>query len=164
MICTQLNKALHKHEIIWAQMTLADKNSVNSSRNTSPRDTPNHSAQPSIILSNPKLSSPGVDKPTSPSKSQTRLTPSFKGSSPRNSSSNNKQEAFMAVVRKMVVLTVVGVGTTILGGVMIGIVGINILWVCLDCVCNTLVTLLMFQWNKGYYEKLFSCCDRKMVW
>ena len=68
-----------------------------------------------------------------------------------------KQDKLVKVAKKFTFLTGLGVGTTFLAMLCSGLFAMPILWVGSDCIFNIVTVLLMFNWNKEYYDRLCKC-------
>eukprot|EP01083_Nonionella_stella_P178577 631237_1 len=74
------------------------------------------------------------------------------------SSSDNKQlnQRFLFIAKKYFVLATCGVGSTFIAMILTIVFSMPVLWVSVDYVINVLCILLMFTWNKRYYN--VCCC------
>lgn len=76
---------------------------------------------------------------------------------PKSQRLSTNDARFVFIVKKVTKLTITGVVSTILVAVIVYLVGMNTVWVVLDCICNTWVILLMFGWNNKYYQIWCEC-------
>lgn len=70
---------------------------------------------------------------------------------------DQKQKIFLQIVRKHVILTALGVISTVLTMMLIGVFSMAYFWASIDIIFNIIAVLLMFSWNKPYYERFCSC-------
>ena len=65
----------------------------------------------------------------------------------------SKNEKFLFVARKHVLLAIVSVASTLMAMLAMAVFSIPVVWCGLDYVVNVLCILMMFSWNKKYYVK-----------
>ena len=76
----------------------------------------------------------------------------------KTTSKMKKDGLLLKVAKKLTILTSIGVGSTFLSMLFIGIFSWATVWGGIDSIINITTTLLMFGWNKKYYQCLCACC------
>ena len=76
-------------------------------------------------------------------------------------SQQQKQDIFISIVRKHVILTMFSVLSTIFTLIFVGLFSLPYVFGGIDVIFNIAATLLMFSWNKKHYDRYCKCFVKK---
>ena len=135
--------------------------SINSTKNSNISDdnTDNNDDDSNVEMKVPDLEVVPSGSFASTPSSKTVKKASFENDK-KTRSKIKKDNLLLKVAKKLTILTSIGVGSTFLSMLLIGIFSWATVWAGIDSIINIATTLLMFSWNKKYYNVLckLTCC------